>query len=77
MHRLGAKICEVPIKNVRRKSGKSNYGIGRTFRVALDILTLRFITEYLTRPLHFFGKWGVGLHGRRRGASWPTASSAS
>jgi hypothetical protein len=46
----------VPIKNVRRKAGKSNYGIGRTFRVALDILTLRFITAYLTRPLHFFGK---------------------
>lgn len=54
--RLGAKICEVPIKNVRRKAGKSNYGIGRTFRVALDILTLRFISAYLTRPLHFFGK---------------------
>ena len=57
--RLGAKICEVPIKNVRRASGKSNYGLGRTFRVALDLLTLRFITGYLTRPLHFFGKWGV------------------
>ncbi len=58
--RLGAKICEVPIKNVRRASGKSNYGISRTFRVALDIITLRFITGYLTRPLHFFGKWGIG-----------------
>jgi len=57
--RLGARICEVPIKNVRRRAGKSNYGIGRTFRVALDILTLRFITAYLTRPLHFFGKWGL------------------
>lgn len=57
--RLGAKICEVPIKNVRRASGKSNYGITRTFRVALDIITLRFITGYLTRPLHFFGKWGL------------------
>jgi len=58
--RLGAKICEVPIKNVRRAAGKSNYGLGRTFRVALDIITLRFITAYLTRPLHFFGKWGLG-----------------
>ena len=58
--RLGAKICEVPIKNVRRPSGKSSYGIGRTFRVVLDIVTLRFITAYLTRPLHFFGKWGLG-----------------
>ncbi|MGE5724421.1 MAG: glycosyltransferase family 2 protein, partial [Acidobacteriota bacterium] len=39
--RLGAKIAEVPIKNVRRKAGKSNYGISRTFRVAMDILVLR------------------------------------
>jgi glycosyltransferase involved in cell wall biosynthesis len=59
--RLGAKICEVPIKNVRRRSGTSNYGLGRTFRVALDLLTLRFTTAYLTRPLHFFGKWGLAL----------------
>ena len=57
--RLGAKICEVPIKNIRRASGKSNYGIGRTFRVALDIITVRFISRYMTRPLHFFGKWGL------------------
>ena len=54
--RLGARICEVPIKNVRHKAGKSNYGIGRTFRVAMDLLMLQFITGYLTRPLHFFGK---------------------
>ena len=57
--RLGAKIAEVPIKNVRRKAGKSNYGIGRTFRVAMDIIALRFLGNYLTRPLHFFGKWGL------------------
>ncbi len=57
--RLGAKICEVPIKNVPRSAGRSNYGLARTFRVAMDILTLRFITGYLTRPLHFFGKWGL------------------
>jgi glycosyltransferase involved in cell wall biosynthesis len=57
--RLGAKICEVPIKNVRRPSGKSKYGIGRTFRVALDIITVRFLSRYMTRPLHFFGRWGA------------------
>jgi len=57
--RLGARICEVPIKNVRRPSGKSKYGLSRTFRVALDLLTVRFISGYLTRPLHFFGKWGL------------------
>jgi len=68
--RLGARICEVPIKNVRRAAGKSNYGIGRTFRVALDLLALRFTTRYMTRPLHFFGKWasvclagGLGILG--------------
>lgn len=57
--RLGAKIIEVPIKNVRRPAGKSNYGIARTFRVAMDLVTLRFISKYMTRPLHFFGKWGL------------------
>jgi glycosyltransferase involved in cell wall biosynthesis len=61
--RLGARICEVPIKNVRRAAGKSSYGISRTFRVAMDILTLRFISAYLTRPLHFFGKWGLASMG--------------
>jgi glycosyltransferase involved in cell wall biosynthesis len=57
--RLGAKIIEVPIKNVRRPAGRSNYGITRTFRVAMDLVTLRFISKYMTRPLHFFGKWGM------------------
>jgi len=57
--RTGARICEVPIKNARRTAGRSNYGLRRTFRVGLDLLTLRFLTGYLTRPLHFFGKWGL------------------
>lgn len=57
--RLGATIAEVQITNIPRASGKSNYGLGRTFRVAMDILTMRFMTAYLTRPLHFFGKWGL------------------
>jgi glycosyltransferase involved in cell wall biosynthesis len=52
----GAKIIEIPIKNVERPAGKSNYGISRTFRVAFDLITLRFILGYLTKPLHFFGK---------------------
>ncbi len=57
--RTGARICEVPIKNVRRRSGRSKYGLKRTFRVAMDLLAVRFVTGYLTRPLHFFGKWGL------------------
>jgi glycosyltransferase involved in cell wall biosynthesis len=52
----GARIIEIPIKNIERPAGKSNYGISRTFRVAFDLITLRFILGYLTKPLHFFGK---------------------
>ena len=60
-NRLGARICEVVTKHINRPAGKSKYGLGRTFRVALDLITLRFTTAYLTRPLHFFGKWGLAL----------------
>jgi glycosyltransferase involved in cell wall biosynthesis len=52
----GGKIIEIPIKNIERPSGTSNYGISRTFRVAFDLITLRFLLGYITRPLHFFGK---------------------
>jgi glycosyltransferase involved in cell wall biosynthesis len=56
----GARIAEVPIKNIPRPNGESHYGIGRTFRVFFDILTIKFLLRYLTRPMHFFGKWGLG-----------------
>ncbi len=55
----GASICEIPIKNVQRERGKSHYGIGRTFRVFFDLLTIRFLLKYMTRPLHFFGSIGA------------------
>src|SRR5277367_6323128 len=55
----GASICEIPIKNVNRERGKSHYGIGRTFRVFFDLLTIRFLLKYMTRPLHFFGTFGA------------------
>ena len=51
----GVKIVEVPIKNIERPHGVSNYGISRTFRVAFDLMTLKFMLGYVTRPLHFFG----------------------
>jgi len=56
---FGASICEIPIKNVNRERGKSHYGIGRTFRVFFDLLTIRFLLKYMTRPLHFFGIYGA------------------
>jgi glycosyltransferase involved in cell wall biosynthesis len=55
----GARVVEVPIRNVPRASGGSHYGIGRTFRVLFDILTIRFLLKYLTRPMHFFGSLGL------------------
>jgi glycosyltransferase involved in cell wall biosynthesis len=55
----GASICEIPIKNVNREHGKSHYGIGRTFRVFFDLLTIRFLLKYMSRPLHFFGSFGA------------------
>ncbi len=55
----GASICEIPIRNVNRERGKSHYGIGRTFRVFFDLLTIRFLLKYMMRPLHFFGLFGA------------------
>jgi glycosyltransferase involved in cell wall biosynthesis len=55
----GASICEVPISNPAREAGKSHYGISRTFRVFFDLLTIRFLLKYMTRPLHFFGGLGA------------------
>ena len=52
-------ICEVPIRNVNRERGVSHYGITRTFRVFFDLLTIRFLLKYLSRPLHFFGTLGM------------------
>jgi glycosyltransferase involved in cell wall biosynthesis len=58
-HMAGAKIAEVPIKNINAPYRASNYGIGRTFRVLLDLLTIKFLNSYLTRPIHLFGKLGL------------------
>jgi glycosyltransferase involved in cell wall biosynthesis len=55
----GASICEVPIRNVNRERGASHYGISRTFRVFFDLITIRFLLKYLSRPLHFFGTVGM------------------
>jgi glycosyltransferase involved in cell wall biosynthesis len=55
----GARIVEVPIRSTPRSAGGSHYGIGRTFRVMFDILTIRFLLKYFTRPMHFFGLLGL------------------
>lgn len=55
----GATIAEVPISNIPRKNGKSNYGISRTIRVLLDLLIVKFLLDYSTRPLQLFGLPGL------------------
>jgi glycosyltransferase involved in cell wall biosynthesis len=55
----GASICEVPIHNNHRTQGISHYGISRTFRVLFDLITIRFLLRYMSRPLHFFGRIGL------------------
>ncbi len=55
----GARIAEVPISNPQRKSGRSNYGIGRSIRVFFDLIMVKFLLDYSTRPLQFFGMLGL------------------
>ena len=56
----GATVVEVPITNIERPGGRSHYGISRTLRVLFDLLTIRFLLKYVTRPLHFLGPPGLG-----------------
>ena len=49
----GAKVVEVPIRNIVRPGGHSHYGLSRTVRVFFDLLTIRFLLRYMMRPLHF------------------------
>jgi glycosyltransferase involved in cell wall biosynthesis len=55
----GASICEIPIQNNHRKNGVSHYNLSRTFRVLFDLITIRFLLRYMSRPLHFFGRLGL------------------
>jgi glycosyltransferase involved in cell wall biosynthesis len=55
----GASICEIPIRNLNRERGKSHYGLGRTSRVFFDLMTIRFLLKYMSRPMHFFGGFGA------------------
>lgn len=55
----GARIAEVPVSHHARQHGQSKYGIDRTFRVVMDLLTVFFIKTFLTRPMHVFGLLGI------------------
>lgn len=55
----GARVAEIKVHHRPRLQGKSKYGIARTFRVVLDLLTVKFLLSYATRPLHIFGLLGL------------------
>lgn len=55
----GARITEVPVRHHARRFGQSKYGLGRTIRVVMDLLTVYFMKKFLTRPMHVFGLGGV------------------
>jgi hypothetical protein len=55
----GARITEVPVNHFARQYGKSKYGLGRTFRVVMDLVTVYFMKRFLTKPMYVFGLLGV------------------
>jgi len=56
---MGVTVAEAPVNDRARRFGKSKYGISRTFRVLLDLITVRFMLGYATRPLQVFGRLGL------------------
>jgi len=58
---FGVRILEQPVNHRSRSHGRSNYGISRTIRVILDLLTVKFLISYSTRPLQIFGLLGLGM----------------
>ena len=71
----GARIAEVPIANIQRPHSTSHYGLSRTWRVMSDLVTVRFLLKYVTRPLHLFGPLGfVTLGAGAAGVAWVLAT---
>jgi glycosyltransferase involved in cell wall biosynthesis len=56
---VGVRIAEIPVNHRPRRAGKSKYGLGRTVRVVLDLITVKFLLTYSTRPIQIFGLWGL------------------
>jgi glycosyltransferase involved in cell wall biosynthesis len=60
---LGVRIKEVVVNHRARSAGRSKYGLSRTIRVVLDLVTVKFLLSYSTRPLQIFGLMGLGAGG--------------
>lgn len=58
-HMVGGKVTEIPVQHHARVAGVSKYGIGRTFKVMLDLLVVKFLGGYGSKPIYFFGGAGI------------------
>jgi glycosyltransferase involved in cell wall biosynthesis len=56
---FGSRIAEIPVTHHPRRHGRTKYGMSRTFRVILDLITVKFLLSFSTQPLHVFGFWGA------------------
>ncbi|MCA9921924.1 MAG: hypothetical protein KC421_06125, partial [Anaerolineales bacterium] len=57
--RYGVKVAEVPVNHRARRYGQSKYGLSRVIRVILDLLTVKFLLDFATRPMQIFGLMGL------------------
>jgi glycosyltransferase involved in cell wall biosynthesis len=57
---VGARVTEIPVRHHARTMGKSKYGLSRTFKVMLDLMTIKFMASYHTKPIYVFGLFGFG-----------------
>jgi glycosyltransferase involved in cell wall biosynthesis len=60
---MGARICEVPVSHHPRTFGKSKYGFKRIWKVLLDLITVKFLADFSTKPFYILGGIGVALFG--------------
>jgi glycosyltransferase involved in cell wall biosynthesis len=56
---MGIRVAEIPVNHAPRRFGRSKYGLRRTIRVVLDLLTVKFLLDYATRPIQIFGMLGL------------------
>ncbi len=55
----GARVAEIPVDHHARTAGKSKYGISRTLKVVFDLMTIKFMASYQTKPIYVFGTFGL------------------
>ncbi|MBX7103752.1 MAG: glycosyltransferase family 2 protein [Gemmataceae bacterium] len=59
----GARVTQIPVRHHARTAGATKYGLSRTIRVILDLITVKFLDSYITRPMHFLGTAGLAFMG--------------